>query len=227
MTIQRNPATSLALATAVMAALSSTGAYAADAGDWLVRGSVAHVSPNEDTSNVSGPLSGALSGSEVKVDSQTGLGFTGAYFLTDQVAVELLASAPFKHDLSISGGTLGGNELGSVKHLPPTLSAQYHFDTGTAFRPYVGLGVNYTIFFDEEVNSDVGARGVNEIDIDNSLGLAGQVGVDYALGDGWLVNAGVRYLDIQAETDISAAGSTSVDVDIDPWVSQAGIGYRF
>lgn len=208
--------------------LAAGQATAAEAGDWIVRGSVTNVSPNEDTGRFSGQLAPTLSGSEVEVDSQTGLGLTAGYFMTDQVAIELLASTQFEHDLSIDGGALNGTELGSVKHLPPTLSAQYHFDTGSQFRPYVGVGINYTIFSDEDVDSEAAAVGVTDIEVDNSVGLAGQVGLDYELGNGWLLNAGVRYIDIEAETEIkTATGSTKVDVDIDPWVTNIGIGYRF
>ena len=208
--------------------LAAGQATAAKAGDWIVRGSITNVSPNDDTGSVSGELATTLSGSDVEVDSQTGLGLTAGYFVTDQIAIELLASTQFEHDLSIDGGALNGTELGSVKHLPPTLSAQYHFDTGSQFRPYVGVGVNYTIFSDEDVDSEAAAVGVTDIDIDDSMGFAGQVGVDYELGNGWLLNAGVRYIRIEAETEVkTATGSTKVDVDIDPWVTNIGIGYRF
>ena len=218
-----------ALAAVVPLALLVNGsAIAAEAGDWILRGSIANVSPNDDTGGVSGELAGALSGADIDVESQTALGLTAGYFVTDRIAIELLASSQFEHDLAIEGGALGGTELGSVKHLPPTLSAQYHFDTGSRFRPYVGLGVNYTIFSDEDVDSEAAAVGVTDIDVDDSTGLAAQVGVDYELGNGWLINAGVRYIDIEADAEVSTAtGTTDVDVDIDPWVTNIGIGYRF
>ncbi|MFO7857552.1 MAG: OmpW family outer membrane protein, partial [Ectothiorhodospiraceae bacterium] len=115
-----------------------------------------------------------------------------------------------------------------TKHLPPTLSVQYHFDTDTAFRPYVGVGINYTLFSDEEVDSDAAALGVTDIDIEDSMGWAAQVGVDYELGNRWLVNADLRYIDLEAESQVkTATGSTDVDVDIDPWVATIAVGYRF
>lgn len=210
------------------AALSPATAAAANAGDWIVRGGITHVSPNDDTGSVNGELSGALSGSDVDVGSDTALGITAAYFVTDTIAFELLASTQFEHDLEIDGGQLGGNDLGSTKHLPPTLSVQYHFDTDTAFRPYVGVGINYTLFSDEEVDSDAAALGVTDIDIEDSMGWAAQVGVDYELGNRWLVNADLRYIDLEAESQVkTATGSTDVDVDIDPWVATVAVGYRF
>ncbi|MDZ7844342.1 MAG: OmpW family outer membrane protein [Anaerolineales bacterium] len=201
---------------------------AANADDWIVRGSITNVSPNEDTGSVSGQLSGALAGADVEVDPQTTLGITAAYFVTDRIALELLASTPFEHDLSIDGGALGGTELGSIKHLPPTLSVQYHFDTGSAWRPYVGVGINHTIFTDEDVDGEAAAAGVTDLELDDSTGAAAQVGVDYELGNGWLINAGVRYIDIDTTAEVrTATGKTDVDVDIDPWVTNIGIGYRF
>ncbi|TVP53248.1 MAG: OmpW family protein [Halomonadaceae bacterium] len=219
---------SLAVISAFALAAAPTVVAAASEGDWIVRGSLTNVSPNESTGSVSGPLAGALVGSDVEVSSETGLGFTVVYFVRDNVSIELLGSLPFKHDLSISGGALDGADLGSIKHLPPTLSVQYHFDTGSAFRPYVGAGINYTLFFDEDVAGDAKGAGVTDLDLDNSWGLAAQIGVDYELGNGWLINAGIRYIDIDTTAQVkTATGSTNVDVDIDPWVTNIGIGYRF
>jgi len=230
MTCNRFRPEGLAVALTMAAALSagSGSALAARAGDWIVRGSITNISPNDDTGGVNGQLSAALSGADVDVESRTGLGITAGYFVTDNVAIELLASTVFEHDLSIEGGALDGTELGSVEHLPPTLSVQYHFDLESAFRPYVGLGINYTIFSDEDVDSEAAAAGVTDIDVDDSAGLAAQVGVDYELGNGWLLNADLRYIDIEAEFTVkTATGSTDVDVDIDPWVTSIGFGYRF
>ena len=98
-----------------IAAMAAPGALlAAEAGDWIVRGSIANVAPNEDTGSASGQLAGALSGADVEVDAQTTLGVTGAYFVTDRIAVELLASAPFEHDLSIDGGALNATRNDNV-----------------------------------------------------------------------------------------------------------------
>lgn len=218
----------LALLAGMAFALSASAASAAEAGDWIVRGGVTHIDPDEDTTDVDGQLAPVLSDSEVDVDSATALGLTGSYFVTDSIAIELLASSPFEHGLSVDGGPLNGTDVGDIELLPPTLSAQYHFDTGTGLRPYVGAGVNYTLFFDEDVDSEAAGAGVTDIDIDNSFGPAAQVGVDYEFGNGWLVNADLRYIDIDADTAIdTATGTTDVDVEIDPWVGTISVGYRF
>lgn len=218
-------------ATGLALMLAAAPALAASAGDWIVRGAVTQVRPDESTGGLSGDI--AFSDLEVEVDDGTALGLTAAYFVTDTIAVELLASTPFSHDLSLDSGTVGGNDIsgadiGEIKHLPPTLSVQYHFDAG-ALRPYVGAGINYTIFFDESTDADVEALGIDDLDLDDSIGLAWQVGADYELGNGWLLNADARYIDIDTEATLTAADGTSatVDVDIDPYVFSVGVGYRF
>lgn len=215
------------VAASAFAFTPSLGA-AAEAGDWIFRGGITHISPDEDTDDVGGQLAPALAGSDVDVDAASALGLTGSYFVTDAIAVELLASSPFEHALAVNGGALDGTEVGDIQLLPPTLSAQYHFDTGTALRPYVGAGINYTLFFDEDVDSEAAGAGVTAIDVDNSFGPAAQVGLDYELGDGWLVNADLRYIDIDADTSIeTATGTTDVDVSVDPWIASISVGYRF
>ena len=201
---------------------------AAKAGDWIVRGGVTYVAPNDHTSSRNGELGPALAGTDVAVSSEPQFGVTAAYLLTDNLAVELLAATPFKHDLIPSGGALDGVPLGDIKHLPPTLSLQYRFDTDSAFTPYVGLGLNYTFFFSEDLSDQARALGIQHIKLDDSFGPAAQVGLDYALTEHWLINADGRYLQIETTAELrTATGTTHVDVDVDPWVYTLAAGYRF
>ncbi|WP_440996527.1 OmpW/AlkL family protein [Arhodomonas sp. SL1] len=213
-------------AAGVLAATLAAPVAAADAGDWIVRGGLSLVDPDDDSSNPGGALAGTNAG--VNVDSDTRPSFTVSYFMTDNVAVELLGAFPFEHDIE-GTGMLDGVDVGSTKHLPPTLSLQYHFDTGTQFRPYAGIGVNYTRFFDKDVDGDTKALGFTRLDLDDSWGLAGQVGVDYELGNRWLLNADIRYIDIDTDATLKGPGDAraTMDVDIDPWVYTLGVGYRF
>ena len=152
-----------------------------------------------------------------------------AYMLTDHIDIELLGASPFKHAAKRLGGALAGTDLGSVRHLPPTLSFDYPFGTDTPLSPYVGVGVTYTMVFDEKVHARAAAAGVTGLDLSNSFGPAAQVGVDYLIGDHWLVNASVRYLQIETNPHVRTAGGgrTKVNLDINPWVYTAAVGYRF
>lgn len=213
----------------VLAALGvlATGEVAAyQAGDFIVRAGVASVQPNEDSGAL--VLDGAaLPGTEAGVDNNEQLGLTFTYMLTPDWGLGLLAATPFEHDIRAKGV---GVDAGSIKHLPPTLTLQYFpLDGASRWQPYVGVGVNYTLFFDEQVDGELeNLFGSGDLDLDNSWGWAGQLGVDYQLDDHWLVAASVWYLDIDTDATFKfAANRVTADVDIDPWVYMLGVGYKF
>ncbi|HLD64589.1 MAG TPA: OmpW family outer membrane protein, partial [Pseudomonas sp.] len=170
---------------------------------------------------------------QATLDSDTQLGLNFAYMITNHVAVELLAATPFSHNVGVKGmpGAFAGldGKLGELKHLPPTLSAVYYpMDSSSVFQPYVGLGINYTWFFDTELSSEAEDKGFSGLDLDDSWGLAGQVGMDYMLGDNLMLNAQVRYIDIETTGTTSILGDdVKVDVDVDPFVYMVGLGYKF
>ena len=195
----------------IAAAFASPVAMAHQAGDILVRGGLAFVSPQTSSDNVLGT-------GELEIDSNMQLGLTRYYMLTDNWGVELLAATPFSHSVS----TAGLGEVAKVKHLPPTLMAQYYFgDANSKVRPYVGAGINYTTFFDEEGR---GALAGTDVSVDSSWGMAGQVGLDMAINDRWFVNASAWLIDI--DTDVHTAVGT-INTSIDPVAFMFGVGYRF
>jgi len=216
----------------------SSSAFAYDGGEWIIRAGLASVNPNEDSDDLA--LNGTplqdigLPRSEAAVASDIQLGITVTKMLTPHWGIELLASTPFQHEIDARGLGLDAAE---IKHLPPTLSAQYYFNNASsAFQPYVGAGINYTIFFDEEVDNELnnaliglGATGDTELELDASLSYALQVGFDYDFDSNWLFNAVVWYIDIntEAEFDVPGLGDIKADVDIDPFVLMASVGYRF
>lgn len=199
-------------------------------GDWIVRGGLTTVAPDESSSNIL--AGGADLGVALTVDNNTQLGLNVAYFVTDKINIELLAATPFKHDVNFSvTDPLGtGTRLGEVTHLPPTLTANYYFnDASSAFQPYVGAGINYTIFFDESFTGANSNAGLSDLSLDNSFGLSAQVGMDYQIDKKWHVNASVRFIDIATEASFKvgdADGKVS-SIDIDPWVYTLSVGYTF
>ena len=217
------------LATGLACGAGSALAY--EAGDIIIRAGIASVQPDESSSALE--LNGtALAGTSAGVNGDEQLGLTGTYMLTSNIGIGLLASTPFEHDINASG--LGAPiDAGSTKHLPPTLTVQYFFmEPSAAFQPYAGIGVNYTAFFDEGVDSELevflGESG-GELELDDSIGLALEAGFDYAIDEHWVLNAAVWYIDIETSADFKFNGGTRIkaDVDIDPWVYMAGIGYKF
>jgi outer membrane protein len=216
------------------ALLASAGASAYEAGDWIVRGGAVMVAPNDDSSNLD--LAGAqLAGTGVEVDDNTQLLLNVTWMANEHVGVELLAATPFEHSVDSKGLAglglgLSDVEVGSVKHLPPTLTVLwYPMESVAAFQPFIGAGINYTIFFQEDTSGAAqAALGARNLELDDSWGLAARAGFDYMLNDCWSLHAGVYYLGIDTKASLDTAlGKVGVDVDINPWVYTVGLGYRF
>jgi len=220
--------------TVLAAALALSGAASAyEAGDWIVRTGAVNVDPDGDSSSLQLLGVGKLSGTGVEVDDDTQVLLNVTYMATSNVGIELLAATPFEHTVDTTGlGGLGLSDvkLGTIKHLPPTLSVLwYPMNANSKFQPFIGGGVNYTYFFDEDVSGAAqDALGARNLELDDSWGLAFRAGADYMLNDCWSVHAGVYFLDIETTAEVSTAlGKVKTDVDVDPWVYTLGIGYKF
>ncbi|MDH2436230.1 outer membrane protein OmpW [Pokkaliibacter sp. MBI-7] len=203
----------------IAAAVLASSAQAHEKGDILVRAGVATVVPHESSDDVLGL-------GEFRINNDTQLGLTFTYMLTDNWGVELVAASPFKHNI----GLKATGDIASAKHLPPTLLGQYYFgQADSKVRPYVGLGVNYTFFFDEEFNQTGKNAGLSNLDLDSSVGLAAEAGVDVMVTDKWFANAAVWWMDIdtKANFDVAGGGHQSIDTSIDPIVFMLGVGYKF
>lgn len=220
----------LFLATALAGATLLGTAQAANAEDnpWMIRGRVIGVMPDESADLSVG---GAALGGDVDVDAAYVPELDITYFFNKNVAAELIL-ATTKHDVKATAveAVAGADvDLGSVWVLPPTLTVQYHFDTGGQFKPYVGAGVNFTLFYNEDEGSVA-----DSIDYDSSFGPALQAGFDYDLDGqpgGWAFNADVKKIWINSDVTVdftTALGATvDADVDINPWVVGLGFGYKF
>ncbi len=206
------------IATALLTTGFTSSVLAHQAGDIIVRAGAVVVAPNE-----SSPVVADIA--EFGVNDNTQLGLNFGYMITDNIGIELLAATPFSHDVSL--GSLG--KIAETKHLPPTLVAQYYFgDANSKLRPYIGAGVNFTNFFDNEFTAEAKELGLSELSMSNSWGVAAQVGLDYQINDSWLVNASVWYAQISTDVKFNLGDAPQkVETDIDPWVYMVSVGYTF
>lgn len=213
----------------------------AEAGDWVVRARAVNIVPNEDSklgTTVNNLLGGTVMspGAELAVSDKVIPELDISYYFTKNIAVELILAAGNRHNVSIEGdslGTVGNQPLGSVNLLPPTLTAQWHFNPDQTFDPYVGAGINYTFMLDRNARGSAGAIDGNEIKIDrDSWGPALQAGLDVNLKDGWLINADIKYVWLDTDVKLKGAATGNVwqkvdSLDINPWVIGFGVGKRF
>ncbi|MDA1298550.1 MAG: outer membrane beta-barrel protein [Proteobacteria bacterium] len=206
-----------------------------EAGSWVVRVGAAEVAPDTDSDAID--VAGLVTLPGVDVGDNTQVGLTVTRMLTDNLGVGLLAATPFSHDIDIKDI---GVSAGDTKHLPPTLTAQYFLgDASAAFRPYVGIGLNTTIFFSEDVDPALNsaldgivglpAGSVDaDLELEQSWGLALEAGFDYMVNDHWMISGAVWKIDIDTEAKVKTAVATvEFDVEIDPMVWMLSVGYRF
>ena len=227
------------LALAVAAALVPSLAMA-EAGDIVVRLRATHISADESSSlgattqaNV-GNIYGNT-GAELRVDSNTIPEIDFSYYITKNIAAELILATGTRHDVSIkglaAGATVTNPNLGSVNLLPPTLTAQWHFNPDQTFDPYVGAGLSYVRAMDNGLAAQTAGAPVPIRISRNSFGPAIQAGLDYNVPDSkWLLNVDVKkiWFDTKVEGNFSVTTWTKIDqLDVDPWVVSVGFGRKF
>ena len=196
------------LLTAAVLALALQPALAVES-PWLVRVRALHL----DSANKDG------TGLGLSINDKTFPELDISYFLAPQVAAELILTYPQKQTIYSNG-----SPIGSLKHLPPTLTLQYHFNPAGAVRPYVGAGINYTNFSAVEFSPAVQAAlhpGIKH----NSWGAAWQVGADVEIAKGLFLNFDVKKLSLR--TTVSSSGAAAGKFKVDPVLASAGLGWRF
>lgn len=195
------------------------------AGDVLLRLRAIAIAPNER----SGSVLPAFPGEKVRIDNSVMPEVDVTYMAADHLGFELIAST-MKHHTDGRTGTTGSiGRLASTWVLPPTLTAQYHIAPAGKVRPYVGAGLNYTIFWNEEASSGLErAVGSTHVHMKDSVGWAAQAGVDVDLTPRVFLNLDVKYIDIDttARLQTTAAGTQKVRLRLDPLVFGVGLGFR-
>jgi outer membrane protein len=180
-----------------------------DTGDWIVRLRATYLqSANKDSTGLG-----------LSINDKTLPEFDVTRFFTPQIAAELVLTYPQKQTISA-----GGTPIGSLRHLPPVLSLQYHVTGLAGFRPYLGAGVNYTHFSDVQFDAAT-TTALHPSIKNNSFGAALQAGLDVPFAGGWLVNADAKW--VQIKTDVSSSGIKVGTFKVNPWLLSLGVGKRF
>ena len=136
------------------------------------------------------------------------------------LAFEVLAAVPFSHDIKVMGV-----KIAETDQLPPTFSLQYHFMPDAKFQPYAGIGLNYTMFSGTKFVQEVVGL---SLDLDDSFGVAAQLGADIEISDKWLVNFDFRWISIESDGTITdGVDVETFKVKLDPLVYSVNLGYKF
>ncbi|MDH5830429.1 OmpW family outer membrane protein [Luteimonas sp. M1R5S18] len=207
-----------ALLLAALAAALALPAAAQSRGEWTLGLGAHNVDPKSDNGSLDATALGLGPLPPTEVGSSVRPTITAEYFIRDNLGLEVLASLPFQHDIDIRGV----GRVGSTKHLPPTVSLQYHFANASRATPFVGVGVNYTTFFSEDTT---GALAGTDLSLDDSWGLAAHAGIDFAVGARSAIRLDARWIDI--DTDVKVNGTRVGTANIDPLVYGAAWVVKF
>jgi outer membrane protein len=200
----------LAILTLLAAALAAPS-LRAEEGPWMVRLRAVAIQPANKSDAAPG-----IPADAIHVSNKTIPEVDFSYFFNPNLAAELILTVPQEHDV-----TLSGTKIGTFKHLPPTLTAQWHFLPGETVNPYVGAGLNFTLISDVKL-----ANGALDLD-KSSLGLAAQAGVDFKVAKNCYINLDVKYVQLKTDVKVAATGAKVTTVKVDPMLYGVGIGYRF
>lgn len=216
--MKTTPVLATGLLALTLAAAPTTPSQAWEAGDFLVR--VRGIAVVPDESGSTRPLN-----ANVNVSNAGAPEIDLTYFLTKNIAFELIA-ATTQHELSADGNGLGNNKLGTVWVLPPTLTAQYHFFPDEVFRPYVGAGINYTVFYAEDTTPPF-----SQLNVNNSIGYALQAGIDIQIPENpdFFFNLDFKYIFMSPNANVRLGGTKirTQSFDLNPMIFGVGFGYKF
>jgi outer membrane protein len=206
---------SLVAAMALAASLAPVASQAQSSNDnpWMVRVRAT------DLLWQNGQSGAVVQGANVKAANKVIPEFDVSYFFTKNIAAELVLTYPQTININY---TASQTNLGSIKALPPSLLLQYHFTELGALKPYIGAGVNYTIFSNRN-NLGNGAYSVDN----SSFGAVGQVGADYMFDKNWGLNVDVKYATMATNVTVTATGANGGKLTLNPWMPSVGVTYKF
>jgi outer membrane protein len=222
----RGTVAAFAVGLAAVAGMALPAAAGDSNGNFQIKAGVSGVWTDDETTKLSNGTNLLAAGNHASTDDMVLPTLTLTYFFNRNVAVELFCCFG-KTSIDGEGGLKGAGELAETWMFPPILTAQYHFDGFGAMRPYVGAGVEWIHYFNEDVGNN--GLGASSVDLKDSFGFALQAGVDFDLGSGWSFGLDVKKVweDTEIKWRDSAVGDVKAEHDIDPLIVTANLGYRF
>jgi outer membrane protein len=219
----------LKLSLVALALVAGSAAQAQSAGTWMARVGATGIYPQVSSGDLSPP---AWPNTQTDVSSDWSLGGGITYMITDNWSVDLPLALPFTHTLTGAGAIAGVGTIGTTKALPATLFAQYRFgDAKAAFRPYLGAGLTYAYFYDENATNTLNAlsggtpSNPTTFSIESKFALSVQAGATYAFNERWFLDGVVGYTWLKNTTTLST-GQTQ-PMTLNPVSVAIAVGYRF
>ena len=215
----------------------ATPVIAIEQGDILINARLLNISPDVSSNQVMASGSPLAAPAGIDVDDAFSLGVDITYMVTNNFGVELMLNTTSNHDIQ-GTGNLAGVKVGEITVLPPSLIAVWHFMPKNNIRPYVGAGLNYTLFFNggttdqfTSIMDTVLGSGVTSTDVsvDNKLSIIIQAGVDIDINNDWYVSLDAKYIDMDttATVEVNGADAATIDFDVNPLILGVGVGMRF
>jgi outer membrane protein len=219
------------------ALFSATPVMAIEQGDILINARLLNIAPDVSSNQVMANGSPLAAPAGINVDDAFSLGVDITYMVTNNFGVELMLNTSSKHDIK-GTGNLAGVDVGDINVLPPSVIAVWHFKPGSNVRPYIGAGLNYTIFFDggttDQFTSTMdtvlgGGVTSTDVSVDNELSIIIQAGVDIDINKDWYVSLDAKYIDMDttATVEVNGADAATIDFDVNPLILGVGVGMRF
>lgn len=232
MRISKNQNTKLLTAVGMMlATFTSMPLMAIEKGDYLIDARILNISPDVSSNQIMAGGAPLAEPSGIDIDDAYSLGVDITYMVSDNFGVELMLDTTSTHDIK-GTGNLAGVNIGEVTVLPPSLIAIWHFMPANNIRPYAGAGLNYTLFLNEGTHSDLtNALGATStgLDVDDTLSLVVQAGVDIDIYKDWYLSFDAKYIDMdtKATVQVDGADAATVEFDVNPLVLGVGVGTSF